>query len=74
MSEAISLRFVSLLSIAGFNSGFQSFKKFQSFKPPSLFLPRDAGEDAGGGLNDLNSLNVLNCAFYQGRPPIDTLS
>ena len=73
MSEAISLRFVSLWSIAGFNSGFQSFKKFQSFKPPSLFLPRDAGEDAEG-LNDLNSLNVLNCAFYQGRLPIDTLS
>jgi hypothetical protein len=29
-------------------------------KGPSTFLPRDAGEDEGGGLNGLNDWNVLN--------------
>jgi hypothetical protein len=28
--------------------------------PPPLILPRDAGEEEGGGLNGLNDLNVLN--------------
>jgi hypothetical protein len=39
---------------------FNLVKKFKAFKPPPLFLPRDAGEDEGGGLNGLNGLNVLN--------------
>jgi hypothetical protein len=30
-------------------------------------LPRDAGEDEGGGLNDLNFLNELNA--YQATGP-----
>jgi hypothetical protein len=38
----------------------QFVKKFKSFKPPPLFLPRVAGEDEGEGLNGLNGLNVLN--------------
>ena len=29
-------------------------------RPGEAFLPRDAGEDEGGGLNYLNGLNVLN--------------
>jgi hypothetical protein len=77
MSEAISLGLVSLLwSIGSFapNPGFQAFKKFQLFKPPPMFLPRDAGEDEGGGLNGLNSLNVLNCGCYRGSPSTDILS
>jgi hypothetical protein len=28
--------------------------------PSSLVLPRDAGKETGGGLNDLNDLNDLN--------------
>jgi hypothetical protein len=43
-------------------------KPFQSFKPlpriksgaGSLFLPRVAGEDEGGGLNGAQRLNGLN--------------
>jgi len=34
-----------------------------TFSSPSFILPRDAGEDSGGGLNGaqrLNALNVLN--------------
>ena len=46
------------------------------FKPPppirsgagSLFLPRDAGKDEGGGLNGLNGLNRLNKIFYSIAP------
>jgi hypothetical protein len=30
------------------------------FNSPTSFLPRVAGEDEGGGLNDWNGLNVLN--------------
>jgi hypothetical protein len=33
---------------------FQPFNRIALFKPPPLFLPRDAGEDEGGGLNGLN--------------------
>jgi hypothetical protein len=44
----------------GSAEAFNSFKKFKSFKPPPLFLPRGAEEDEGGGLNGLNGLNVLN--------------
>jgi hypothetical protein len=32
----------------------------RSVKAPTSFLPRDAGEDEGGGLNGLNGLNYLN--------------
>jgi hypothetical protein len=42
---------------------FKSFKPFNRcapFKPSPYILPRDAGEDRGGGLNGLNVLNVLN--------------
>ena len=35
------------------------------FKPPPLFLPRDAGEDEGGGLN---GLKLLNKTFYSITP------
>ena len=40
---------------------FKPFKAFNRHAPlnPHL-LPRDAGEDEGGGLNDLNGLNHLN--------------
>jgi hypothetical protein len=43
-----------------------AFKKFKPFnrcapiKPPPSILPRDAGEERGGGLNGLNFLNDLN--------------
>ena len=39
------------------------FKSFKTFNPPPLVLPRDAGEDEGGGLSGaqrLNGWNVLN--------------
>jgi hypothetical protein len=47
---------------------FKPFNRYAPFKPPpritsgagSLVLPRDAGEDEGGGFNDLNFLNDLN--------------
>jgi hypothetical protein len=56
---------------------FQTFQWFQSSQPPpriksgagSLFLPRVAGEDAGGGLTGaqrLNGLNDLNRSSVQG--------
>jgi hypothetical protein len=32
----------------------------QAVQSPSFFLPRDAGEETDGGLNDLNFLNDLN--------------
>ena len=32
----------------------------QAVQAPTSFLPRVAGEDEGGGLIDLNGLNVLN--------------
>jgi len=32
----------------------------QDVPTPTSFLPRDAGEDEGGGLNDLNDWNGLN--------------
>jgi hypothetical protein len=41
-------------------SWFKTLKLFKPFKPPPLFLPRDAGEDTGGGWNDLNYLNGWN--------------
>jgi hypothetical protein len=41
-------------------STFKQFNTFKKFKPPPLVLPRDAGEDEGGGLNGLNALNGLN--------------
>ena len=42
---------------------FKAFKLFNRYAPfnfPSFILPRIAGEERGGGLNDLNGLNVLN--------------
>ena len=52
---------------------FKPFKSFNRFAEPALsaaegsnplplVLPRDAGEDEGGGLNGLNFLNDLNHA------------
>jgi hypothetical protein len=40
---------------------------------PTCFLPRDAREDQGGGLNGLNDLNVLNSTML-GYSLSDTLS
>jgi hypothetical protein len=39
---------------------FNPFNRFAPFNPSPLHLPRVAGEDEGGGLSDLNDLNVLN--------------
>src|SRR5512134_2631991 len=38
----------------------QIVQPLRSVQTLTSFLPRDAGEDEGGGLNDLNGLNVLN--------------
>jgi hypothetical protein len=38
---------------------FKTFKPFKSFKPPPLFLPRDAGENEGGGLNGALAIELL---------------
>jgi hypothetical protein len=35
---------------------------------PTCFLPRVAVEDEGGGLNGLNSLNVLNPVRERAHP------
>jgi hypothetical protein len=40
--------------------GFKTFKPFKLFNPPSLVLPRDAGEETGGGWNHWNYLNGWN--------------
>ena len=37
-----------------------SVQLLRSVQSPTFFLPRVAGEDAEGGLIDLNVLNVLN--------------
>jgi hypothetical protein len=36
------------------------FKQFKTFNLHLWFLPRDAGEDEGGGLNEAQRLNDLN--------------
>jgi hypothetical protein len=36
------------------------FNQFKTFNPHLWFLPRDAGEDEGGGLNGAQRLNDLN--------------
>jgi hypothetical protein len=38
----------------------QAVQPLRSVQTPASILPRDAGEDEGGGLIDLNGLNVLN--------------
>jgi hypothetical protein len=38
----------------------QAVQPLRSVQSPTSFLPRDAGEDKGGGLNDWNILNGLN--------------
>lgn len=46
----------------------QAVQPLRSVQAPAIlrinshgsFLPRDAGEDLGGGLSDLNNLSVLN--------------
>ena len=38
----------------------QAVQPLRSVQSPTSFLPRVAGEDEGGGLIDLNGLNVLN--------------
>jgi hypothetical protein len=38
----------------------QAVQPLRSVQSPTSFLPRDAGEDAGGGLSVLNVLNGLN--------------
>lgn len=49
--------FRSMMEICQIRAQFETFKPF---KPSPLFLPRDAGEDEGGGLNDWNDWNDLN--------------
>jgi hypothetical protein len=49
----------------------------QAVQTPTYFLPRDAGEDEGGGLNDWNELNDLNgrrkeCHDSRGVKPLLT--
>ena len=41
----------------------QTVQPLRSVQTLSCILPRDAGEERGGGLNDLNDLNDLN-KFY----------
>jgi hypothetical protein len=48
---------------------FKSFNRFAPFNSPTSFLPRVAGEDEGGGLNDLNFWNALNCSGLDPFPP-----
>ena len=36
----------------------QTVQPLRSVQTPTSFLPRDAGEDEGGGLNDWNDLNA----------------
>jgi hypothetical protein len=38
----------------------QDVQTVQNAQTPSFILPGDAGEERGGGLNDLNVLNDLN--------------
>jgi len=38
----------------------QLVQPLRSVQSPTSFLPRDVGEDEGGGLIDLNCLNDLN--------------
>jgi len=38
----------------------QAVQPLRSVESPTSFLPRDAGEDEGGGLSVLNGLNDLN--------------
>jgi hypothetical protein len=38
----------------------QNVQDVQAAAAPSFILPRDAGEERGGGLNDLNGWNDLN--------------
>jgi hypothetical protein len=40
----------------------QTVQPLRSVQTPTSFLPRDAGEDEGGGLNDLNDWNELNAS------------
>ena len=42
-----------------FRISVQDVQPLRSVQTPTSFLPRDAG-DEGGGLNDLNGLNVLS--------------
>jgi hypothetical protein len=46
---------------------FKPFNRYAPFKPPPYVLPRDAGEETGGGLSDLNGLNVLNDYLFPRR-------
>jgi len=49
-----------------------SHSSWRAARPPPLFLPRDAGEDRGGGLNGLNGLSVLNSVSPSGSPQLKT--
>jgi hypothetical protein len=40
----------------------QAVQPLRSVQTPSCILPRDAGEERGGGLNDLNDLNDWNAS------------
>ena len=41
------------------------FKPFKAFNAPASILPRVAGEDEGGGLNDWNDWNGLNGSSHE---------
>jgi hypothetical protein len=45
-------------------AGVQNVQKVQSVQTPSFLLPRDAGEDTGGGFNGLNILNAMRRSAY----------
>jgi len=38
---------------------FNRFARFKPFKPSPLFLPRDAGEDEGGGFELSEAVELL---------------
>jgi hypothetical protein len=45
---------------------FKPFKSFKTFKLPPLFLPRDAGEDEGEGLNPSAALRTGSAKRLNG--------
>jgi hypothetical protein len=46
----------------------QAVQPLRSVHTPTSVLPRDAGEDEEGGLNDLNGLSGLNGFFFTKQP------
>jgi hypothetical protein len=46
----------------------QAVQPLRSVQTSTSVLPRDVGEDEGGGLNDLNGLSGLNRFFFTKQP------